>query len=788
MLSISGFSVPKDSNAKRDFLADAMREMDFGGKPWQSVTQVRRIPNVIRVIMRPESRPRRRHHHGHRHRHIKGLPPILKFAEDLKKLTTSDKGTRKKTDHLFKTEETLKETLHFLEKVNSQLENMSEPHKGKNSTDMQAQESNITLRGEEEVMVTDSLPLFTELRSIVEHGKPFDPDATRAAFARAKQIVMDSVGEYNSAEDVGHLNNTKLTNAVALLEMAVREAEKMERNQTKAVNLGSHVNTTIMKESTQSNVNGKQSKSDALQLKVLKELLLEEFQRVNDTKDKASVLVTDIPFQNLRENSQASFMQRPSSPTKSYFSNSGLSSQNQNPVIQTQALLENYTSFITNMLKAAHLRLVRNLTGDLTNAKSIDTSKITNSNTNAQLQRTQLKLPSRLDKNVAQSKQQEAGQRFQNTTVMQNQQQKQLQLTQHVPFLGNGSVQKPNRQMQEEKENFRFSNTSQEQHQQLRKPFVSKERLAARKAFGTARKLVKAMLARQALYNAEKMFFAKIRDMVNQAPQGSPAVGLGTDHKESTISSQPTATSRIQSPVIGPSGATAGDVSNPNEMSEAHKKFEEAAHIEEKVAAQQEKLYDALMGHNLDRDDGGFSEDDATRVNSDDDGEGESEDYGDYKDSDEEAERRFYHDHRQGDFEAPTDEGNSFSLRDRISSVKEYNGNATTQHQNEISGSGEPRNRKDKLLKKEVSSWYGSSGDDSAEHNRADVLLLSKTDRNARSQLRGKNPKAANSHNFRKLGTEAKHNSFGFALKKSRFKNVTARRKTRIPRLHVHVL
>ena len=722
-----GNAKPKESDDKRDFLADAMREMESGGKSSNLASVVRRVPNVIRVVMRPEVPPTRHHHHGHRHRHKGGFASVFKLAEGFNKLSMQLPGRRRnKTARLFNAANTLKETVQFLERVNNQLDEMSKSQDKTNKLTKTVKPVNATLKGDEEVMVTDSFPLFPELRSIVEHGKPFDPDVTRAAFARAKQIVWDTVGQDpTTTSDIGHLNNTKLTNAVALLEMAVREAEKMERNKTKSVNQVTNPIKMIPKTSqTKAKVN--RSKTDAVQLNILKNLLLEELKQVNYTKDKAGILISDIPFQKLRNEEQSSLVQK-LSPSKA---NSSVDS-NVNPgkgklIGDTQALLENYTSFITNILKAAHLSVLKNLTG--ADSLSSRENNATSLNPNSQQSNTK------------------------------------EQSTQHISLQQSSAVQHLNPTKEQQKgQQLSFANAAQEQQQQkqhLQPVILSKERLAARKAFGTAQKLVKAFLARQELYKAENEFFNKIHEMLNKTTSNGPlTTGLASDAKESRITSQPTAASPIQSPlsqspINTASSPSTGEGDNQKQPSEAQKKFEEAAHLEEKVAAQQDEMYDALMGHTIGTvkggGDGAFGEEGTIRETPEQDGIEDSyntEDYGDFKDSDEEAEKKFYHDHSQSDLEADAVGESSLSLRSRISSARsEQSGSA------ESSGIAITTSRKDKTLNnKNIYSTTETSGDNSGDDNTGEKQLNMYMDSNYFRTNRHKTlRKIAKPHNQRR--------------------------------------
>ena len=726
LLTQLGSAKPKESDDKRDFLADAMREMESGGKSPNLASAVRRVPNVIRVVMRPEVPPTRHHHRGHRHRHRGGLASVFKLAQGLSKLSMQRHGNRRnKKARLFNTANTLKETVRFLERVNNQLDEMSKSQDKTSKLTKTVKPANVTLRGDDEVMVTDSFPLFPELRSIVEHGKPFDPDVTRAAFARAKQIVWDTVGQDpTTTSDIGHLNNTKLTNAVALLEMAVREAEKMERSRNKTKNVDKETSLIkMLPKPFQTNTKVNRSNHDAVQLKIFKNLLLEELKQANYTKDKAGILISDIPFQKLRNEEQSSVMQKLSSSTANSSLDLNVNPGKAKPVGDTRALLENYTSFITNILKAAHLSVLKNLTGDSSSSRDINT---TNLNRNSQ------------QSNIK------------------------GQTAQHISLQQSSAVQHLNPTKEQQKEQqLSFANAAQEQQQQQKQNFkpviLSKERLAARKAFGTAQKLVKAFLARQELYKAENEFFNKIHEMLNKTtPNGPLSTGQASDAKESKITSQPTAASPIQSPLsqspINTAGSpSTGEGDNQKQTSEAQKKFEEAAHLEEKVAAQQDEMYDALMGHTIGTvkggGDGAFDEEGAIRETPEQDGVEDSyntEDYGDFKDSDEEAEKKFYHDHSQGDLEADAEGESSLSLRSRISSSRsEHSGSA------ESSGIAVTTSRKDKTFNnKNIYSTTEMSGDNSGDDNTGkkqfNMYLVSNSFRKKRHKTRGKIAKPLN--------------------------------------------
>lgn len=642
-----------------------MREMEIGGKPLNVDSTVKKAPNVIRVVMRPEIPPKRLHHRKHRKKHLGSLASVLKLAVGLSKFN-KERSTNK-TAVRVNTENTLQETVKFLEKVNGQLENMSKSQKnGKHKMTTKASSNISVKKSKGEKMVTDSFPLFTKLRSIVEHGKPFDPDLTRAAFARAKQIVWESVGQDPSNTDINHLNNTKLTNAVALLDMAVREAEKMPWNKTANVDQGMSVHIKVP-ETTRPIATAQESKHDTRHLKILKDLLLAELKQANSNKNKTGVLISDIPFQKQRNNEHANLMQKLPTAAHNHSLDFKESATDKKAVGGSRELLENYTSFISNILKAAHLSVVKNLTSEKANSVRENNTRL---NFNIQ---TQTRQPGAQTQNL---QHQSLGQ----STA--NQQMSLLEKQDGKQQLSFGHTAQGQKQEQEPKKHFQ-------------QPVLSTERLAARKAFGTAQKLVKAFLARQELYKAEKEFFKKIHEMLNLTSSNNPQTPSPVnDAEEYKVTNKPTAASPIQSPLSQSTINTAstppvGGEGNQKQSSEAQKKFEEAAHLEEKVAAQQDEMYDALMGHTIGtvKGGGGFDEEGATRETQEQDGVDDSyntEDYGDFKDSDEEAERKFYHDHRQGDFEAKAGDDSSFSLRNKISTFPNLERLSSTG----VSGSG----------------------------------------------------------------------------------------------------
>lgn len=684
-------------HGKRNFLADAMREMESGEKASNPVSAVGSVPNVIKVVMKPEVPPRRHHHHRHGKRHRENLASFLKLAVRLDKAIKGSHNN--KSVQQDNAENALKDTFQFLERVNEQLQNMSQTNTNGERKISSEVTNGSKAKVTKDLVQNDTFPLIPELRSIVVHGKPFDPDATRAAFAKAKQIVWESVGQDPTGTDIGHLNNTKLTNAVALLEMAVREAEKMQRNNTNIVNQGKSASDKIP-DTTQLKVPSQRSKQDSHQLKILKRLLLQELKQANYTKDQAGIVISDIPFQKLRGNEQANVMQKLHKPSdnSSLESKPSFSSKSKKPTGGTSALLDKYTSFITNILKAAHLSYVKNLTSD---AKNMPAKNSTNLSVNKQTQGNKPVIPTHGIGNISL----EESTKGQQINEPQNGKGDQL-----LSFAN--AVQEQNHHRQQPQQRF-FQ------------PILSKDRLAARKAFGTAQKLVKAFQARQELYKAENDFFKRVHEMLNKKDVSeSPA-----EKQDSTLASQPTVASPIQSPLSQPPVNTANGLTGlggegKKETSEAQKKFEEAAHLEEKVAAQQDAMYDALMGHSTrNKGLGGYNEDGAIRgIPEQDDDSYNTEDYGDFKDSDEEAERKFYHDHRQGDFESKAEDDTSFSLRNKITSMTSKGSGSM-----EFSGNGRGSAHKD--TKPTISKLY-SSFESSGDHIRNNKLV-SKTHKKA---------------------------------------------------------
>lgn len=242
---------------------------------------------------------------------------------------------------------------------------------------------------------------------------------------------------------------------------------------------------------------------------------------------------------------------------------------------------------------------------------------------------------------------------------------------------------------------------------QKKENLISKQQEASRKAFETANKLVKAAFAREQLYKAEEDFFEKVKEMMNKTSaanlldnnntttltQGSgdgendlspvkdyvksleaeqKAVGSverrtqpienssGVATAQSVTNQPPAPASTPGQTKSNPGGLPLNTVgSNPNILNKLNhtkgpdeKSVEAAAHLEEKVAEQQDEMYDDLLRHTLNK--GRFDDDD------DDDDEDEEaaardrevrpskygqmpqlhENYGDFQDTDERAHAR----------------------------------------------------------------------------------------------------------------------------------------------------
>lgn len=636
-----------DRGRRRNFLADAMREMEDSRKSLNFDSIVRKVPNVIRVVMRPEVPPKHRFHHRNRKKILSGVASILRLAKGLN--TMKRHGKQHKTD-LVNVKKAFQETLNLLEKIHGRLESASKSrtnglHKIVASTNDSPESK------KSKAILNNSFSLLPDLRSIVQHGA-FNPYTTRAAFARAKQIVWDRAGRNPENTHVKQLNNSELTNAVALFAMAAKQADEVQSNKMENVHKEARADKKGLP-NTPSITSAPKSDQGERQLNTLKHLLLKELNLENSTINQSAILISDIPFPKQRDNKDGRKNQNLPNVVQNYSLENKDSSDKRKPISEAQAVLANYTSFITNILKAAHLSVANNLTGYATNSPGRSSAKLHHSSGEL-------------------------------TTT---------------PKLNNSNSQLPNQELS-------FANSaeeqSQEHHQLVETPVLSKERVEARKAFGTAQKLVKAFMARQELYRAEKEFFKKIHEMLSKSSFHTPQ----SDVSPKDDLRQPTSPVPMQSPdgqvSPNPTGSSivAGD-GKPKPVSEAEKKFEEAAHLEEKVAAQQDDMYDGLMGHSIGKDYGGFDEEGTTRDIPEQDGVEDAynmEDYGDFKDSDEEAERKFYHNHRQSDFGSKTVEENTFSLRNKISTIpdvqlsnkKELSGNGSTF---QMSGDSKEKNK-----------------------------------------------------------------------------------------------
>ena len=207
---------------------------------------------------------------------------------------------------------------------------------------------------------------------------------------------------------------------------------------------------------------------------------------------------------------------------------------------------------------------------------------------------------------------------------------------------------------------------------------LPKERIIARKAFGTAMKLVKAALAREELRKAEREFFDKVKEMMNKTAKSDNASlkvqdQLDTRLASSTVSGVRSSSEESTSDNVASSENTARAAASGKEKansrdSETQEKYNEAAHLEEKIATQQDKMYEDLVSHILENDDG----------HDDDEGEeegeirelshNEGEDYGDFKDSDEENQGQAYGTQdSQNSYGSRISETNGYALRDVVS-------------------------------------------------------------------------------------------------------------------------
>lgn len=238
---------------------------------------------------------------------------------------------------------------------------------------------------------------------------------------------------------------------------------------------------------------------------------------------------------------------------------------------------------------------------------------------------------------------------------------------------------------------------------------VPTQQSTSRKAFETAKKLVKAAFAREQLYKAEQDFYAKVKEMMNKTAdvsarvenvnssevveQGSaegdfahvskyietleaeqknldpverrtqPAVNTSnnsTTQEPMAKASSPLLSSKSSSPQTNAASSlplnTASSQNILNQLNRTkgadEKNVEAAAHLEEKVAEQQDEMYEDLIRHTLNKGRGYGEEEDQD----DDDEEAEARDtynrppedgsrlpqenYGDFQDSDEQAHMR----------------------------------------------------------------------------------------------------------------------------------------------------
>ena len=210
---------------------------------------------------------------------------------------------------------------------------------------------------------------------------------------------------------------------------------------------------------------------------------------------------------------------------------------------------------------------------------------------------------------------------------------------------------------------------------------VSKQLAASRKAFETAKKLIQATLAREELYKAEKVFQEKLKEMLKKT-DSTPGLkkineqSSRSDTEDAHVSSQSDSLSTSPNMAV-PSTPTATDAQAPNQHdSTQDKQMQEtankAAHLEEKIAEQQEKMYQELAN-----DDGGDdnemqegpgtgsirNEEEEEPVTSRD----KHENYGDFQD--EEEQKEFYANHPTASYSESNIDTNYPSrgyLRDRV--------------------------------------------------------------------------------------------------------------------------
>ncbi|XP_048576696.1 uncharacterized protein LOC125559016 [Nematostella vectensis] len=183
---------------------------------------------------------------------------------------------------------------------------------------------------------------------------------------------------------------------------------------------------------------------------------------------------------------------------------------------------------------------------------------------------------------------------------------------------------------------------------------VPKRVTEARKAYETARKLVKAAQAREQLYKAEQDFFEKVKEMMSKTEVKEPGqknqnadetasktINDGGDKTSEAASAKSLGSSLPLSTLTSANDLFSGKANNANDPS--MKKFDEAAHMEEKVAQQQDQMYEALIHNALrksfrsDEDDDENEEPGIIRGGHD---TPEEEDYGDFQDKDEEAQKK----------------------------------------------------------------------------------------------------------------------------------------------------
>uniref|UniRef100_A0A6P8HP74 Transcription factor SPT20 homolog n=1 Tax=Actinia tenebrosa TaxID=6105 RepID=A0A6P8HP74_ACTTE len=264
---------------------------------------------------------------------------------------------------------------------------------------------------------------------------------------------------------------------------------------------------------------------------------------------------------------------------------------------------------------------------------------------------------------------------------------------------------------------------------------VSKQEVHSRKAFETARKLVKAALAREQLFRAEEDFFEKVKEMMNKTSTENLVNENADAQKESNVNNEEGSIgdyirqieeqSRLEAKVrrtspsplqgiasntttqslndsitakAGPQGRNSSqDAASLDLQASAarilkqlnrtkgpdEKNVDAAAHLEEKVAEQQDEMYEKLIRQTFGKGMGGDDEDDE-----DDDEEegvtrnmrteyrpeeemGRQENYGDFQDTDEDAQSRsnikYVKQFNQNESLPTIEEDSLLSLRDKIS-------------------------------------------------------------------------------------------------------------------------